>query len=318
MALMAERARIARFFAPLSHDEPGSFALTDDAALLTPPLNHHIIVTTDSVITGIHVLPNASATQLAEKLVRRNLSDLAAMGARPWRYFLNLHTPDNLDDAWFAEFSATLANEQQRFGMVLAGGDSTSGGERVHATITCIGLLRNAPMRRSTAALGDDLYVSGTIGDAALGLCVLQHRLAMDSASAAHVTHRYHAPEPRLELGEQLHTLASAAMDISDGLLADAAQVAQASGVQLHIDRDAVPLSDAARSVVAQDAALWHTVMSGGDDYELLFTAPAAQRDAIAALGSALALPLTRIGVVVAGSGVTVDGQLAQGGWEHA
>lgn len=313
---MAEHGRIARHFAPLTLREPGSFALTDDAALLTPPAGCRLVITTDSVISGIHVLPNASAEQIACKLVRRNLSDLAAMGATPWRCFLNLHTPHAMDDAWFTRFTATLAHEQEQFGMVLAGGDSTSGGNHVHATMTCIGHVAGSALLRSTAAVGDDVYVSGTIGDAALGLRVLQQQLAADSASSAFLTQRYHTPQPRLALGEALHGIASACMDISDGLLADAAQLARASGVQIQLTRNAVPLSPAAAALVLQNTALWPTILGGGDDYELLFTAPTSQRETIARLH--VDVMLTRIGTVVEGDALLLDGVAAQGGWEHA
>lgn len=306
---MAERARIARFFAPLTAGETGAYSLTDDAALLTPP--HPIVVTTDSVIAGIHVLADASPEQIATKLMCRNLSDLAAMGATPWRYFLNLHTPA-LPENWFAAFAATLAREQTRFGLVLAGGDSTAGDKVVHATMTCIGLAEHGILLRSKAQVGDDVYVSGTIGDAALGLQLLQQTLATDSAATAHLTQRYHSPEPRLTLGTALHGIATAVIDVSDGLLADAAQLAEASQVGIALQRALIPLSDAARAVTHADTARWQTVLTGGDDYELLFTAPAPLREQIATT-----LAVTRIGMVTEGSGVLLDGTPAHGGFEH-
>lgn len=315
MSSMAEHGRIARYFAPLAQAEAGSFSLTDDAAWLTPPAP--IVVTTDSVIEGIHVLYGASAEAIAQKLVRRNLSDLAAMGAAPWRYLVNLHTPAHTTDDWFARFAATLAREQQQFGMVLAGGDSTSGGAHVHATLTCFGTAAQV-MLRSKAQHGDDVYVSGTIGDAALGLHLLldTYRTA-DIAVHDALTARYHLTQPRLALGAALHGIATACLDISDGLLADAGQLARASNVQVQLNRAAIPLSAAARVFLLQHAALEQSILTGGDDYELLFTAPPAQRDRISALANHLALPLTRIGTVAEGEGVLLDGTPAQGGWEH-
>jgi thiamine-monophosphate kinase len=301
---MAERDRIARHFAPLTKNEPGSFHLTDDAAVLNLPTGRQLVVTTDSVIEGIHVLPGASAAQIAQKLVRRNLSDLAAMGAAPWRYFLNLHTPAAKDDDWFAEFAAMLRREQEQFAMALAGGDSTSGGNTVHATLTCLGLVET-PLLRSTAQAGDDVYVSGTIGDAALGLYLLKQ-----GVTATELAARYHCPEPRLALGQKLHGVASAAIDISDGLLGDAQQLAQASGKALALERAAIPLSQAVRTMLARDEKLWAAILTGGDDYELLFTAPASKR-------TTLPKGVTRIGLVTEGTGVTLDGQPVQGGWEH-
>ena len=322
---MAERERIARYFAPLTAAESGSFSLSDDAAVITQPAGHSLVFTTDSVIESIHILADATPTQFAQKLIRRNLSDLAAMGATPWRYLLNMHTPAALPDVWFAEFSSLLAAEQCQFGMVLIGGDSTSGGEgSIHLTMTCIGLLNTAPLSRAGARPGDDLYVSGTIGDAALGLQVLQQRIATPTA-AQHdfLTMRFHLPQPRLALGSALHSIATSCIDISDGLLADATQTATASRVGLHIHRDAIPLSDAAKTLIETTPTLWEIMCTGGDDYELLFTAPADKREAVEALSHQLSLPLTRIGVVVASDGVALLDETLKpvdfgtAGWEH-
>lgn len=313
---MGERARIARYFAPLAAAEPGSFSLTDDAAVLTPPAGHSLVITTDSVIQSLHVLADASAQQFAQKLVRRNLSDLAAMGAMPWRYSLNLHTPHGLTDAWFAEFSAALAKEQQDFGMVLIGGDSTSAADAtIHATMTCFGLVDGAALTRSGAGVGEDIYVSGTIGDASLGLHMLQGRLPPNDTLIA----RYHLPQPRLALGAALRGIATSCIDLSDGLLGDAAQLGGAV-----IERARIPLSPAAQPVVQAHPKLWDVIVSGGDDYELCFTANMAAREKIATLAAQLALPLTRIGTVAEGKHLTLldeDGNalpLPATGFEHA
>ena len=305
---MAERARIAQYFAPLTAHEPGSFSLTDDAAILTPPSGKQLVITTDSVIESIHVLPHTSPQHIAQKLIRRNLSDLAAMGATPWRYTLNLHTPSGLADAWFAEFAATLASEQQQFGMVLIGGDSTSGmpDAPIHTTLTCFGLLKGAALRRNGTRAGDDIYVSGTIGDAALGLKLLQHELPQTFPDDAALITRYHTPEPRLKLGHALHGIATAALDVSDGLLADIAQLCNASNVGAQILRDAIPRSAAFNAHLTSNPALWDAALNGGDDYELCFTAPASARGALNLLAQQMALPLTRIGTVTARTGIVL------------
>ena len=318
---MAERDRIARYFAPLAQAESGSFSLTDDTAVLTPPAGQQLVITTDSVIEAIHVLPQATPQQFAQKLMRRNLSDLAAMGATPWRYTLNVHTPRGLPDSWFAAFADTLAQEQAAFGVVLVGGDSTSGAAdaSLHVTMTLFGLLTQPPLRRNGAQAGDDLYVSGTLGDAAVGLQLLQH-----STENAFLTDRYHTPQPRLALGAALHGIATAALDISDGLLADVVQLCTASHVGVQLQRDALPRSAALQPLLDADASLWNAVLNGGDDYELCFTAPATMRERIAALATQLGLPLTRIGVmtetsnivVVDAQGVAVD--VSHTGWEHS
>lgn len=312
---MAERERIARYFAPLAANEPGSFQLTDDAAVLMPPAGQKLVITTDSVIQGIHVLANATPEQFAQKLVRRNLSDLAAMGAKPWRYTLNVHMPHQMSDNWFALFAAALAAEQEEFRMLLAGGDSTSGASAIHVTMTCFGLLNAAPLRRNGAQIGDDLYASGTLGDAAYAHTLLQRNAPVDATLAA----RYHAPTPRLALGEMLRGVATAAMDISDGLLSDVTQMCAASGCGARIEQAAIPFSNHLKNV----AENYRFALSGGDDYELCFAAPVSQREHIVAIAKQLTLPLTRIGSIVAGSNVSVigtDGKalpITATGWEH-
>lgn len=299
-----EHSRIDRYFAPLATAEAGAFALRDDAACLAPPVGKTLVVTTDSVMEGVHVLAGATPPQFAHKLIRRNLSDLAAMGAVPWRYTLNLHLPRDTPDIWVEEFAATLAEEQAVFGCVLVGGDSTVGARScpIHTTMTLFGLLEASPLTRTGARVGEDLYVSGTIGDAALGLQQLQRGGVADGFLAD----RYHLPQPRLALGQALHGVATAALDISDGLLADALQLGRASGVGVEIVRDAVPLSVAASAAVSANTVLWEMILSGGDDYELCFTAPVSAREALALLAARLNLALTRVGHVVAEAGVVV------------
>ncbi len=316
---MGERARIVRYFAPLTAGEPGSFSLTDDAAVITPPLGQQLVITSDSVIEGIHVLVNASPEQFAKKLMRRNLSDLAAMGATPWRYTLNLHTPVGLSDDWFAAFAATLAHEQKAAVMVLVGGDSTSAeGAAIHTTMTCYGLLDGAPLRRSGARTGDDIYVSGTLGDAALALRLLQQNQPIDAVLAA----RYHAPIPRLELGKMLRSIATAAIDISDGFVTDLARICHASGAGADIDEAALPRSPYLKNAVLDAAAMQALILHGGDDYELCFTVATTRRADVTALATQLSLPLTRIGTITEGTIRLLDASgrampIHGSGWEH-
>ena len=308
---MGERTRIARYFAPLTAAESGSFFLTDDAAVLHPPAGKQLVITTDSVIESIHVLPGATAQQFAQKLMRRNLSDLAAMGATPWRYTLNLHTPATLPTSWFAEFAATLAHEQERFGLTLVGGDSTSGGDIIHCTLTCFGLIEGTALRRNGASVGDDIYVSGILGEAAYALHLLQQKQSMDATLAA----RYHAPVPRLALGQMLHGIATSAIDISDGLLADVAQLCTASGCGASVMRDLIP---------KRAGIDWRFALSGGDDYELCFTASPTQRETIQTIARKANLALTRIGSMVAGNDIELldeDGHavpVTTTGYEHS
>jgi thiamine-monophosphate kinase len=297
---MSEHARIARYLAPLTAQEPGAFHLHNDAASLTPPAGKTLVLTTDSVIAGTHVPPDATAEQCIRKLMRRNLSDMAAMGATPWRYLLNLHLPQNTDDSWWEHAAATLASEQARYGVVLIGGDCTSGAASPHLTMTMLGLA-TATLSRSGAKAGDDVYVSGTLGDAALWL---------EARSNAHFAARYYAPEPRLALGRALQGIATSCIDISDGLLADADQLTSASHVQFMLQQPMLPLSPEAQHMLQQNPALWRCVFSGGDDYELLFTAPCAHASMLQQLAQQTATPLQKIGSVREGSGVVLtDGE---------
>lgn len=313
---MREGEIISSFFAPLAADAAESFHLRDDAAALAPPAGARLIVTTDSVIEGVHVPPQATASQAAVRLMRRNLSDLAAMGAAPWRYLLNLHLGACCDAAWLAEFCAALEQEQARFGVRLAGGDTTRGSAHFHLSMTCLGLMRHPPLLRSGAKPGDDLYVSGTLGDAALALAYLD--TPAPNAAQQWLLGRYWRPEPRLALGEALHGIAHAAMDISDGLLLDLERLCMASGVGACVERAAIPLSPAARAEAARDD-YWENIISGGDDYELLFAAPPNT----AAQLTALPTPVKKIGCILPGQGVTlVDAQgktitPPRRGWEY-
>lgn len=297
---MSEHARIARYLAPLTTQEPGAFHLQNDAASLTPPAGKTIVLNTDSVIAGVHVPPDATAEQCVRKLMRRNLSDIAAMGATPWRYMLNLHLPQHTSDAWWKTCAATLASEQAQYGVVLIGGDCTSGAVTPHLTMTMLGLASES-LTRSGAKLGDDVYVSGTLGDAALWL---------EARSNVHFAARYDAPEPRLALGRALHGIASSCIDISDGLLADAGQLASTSHVQVLLQQPLLPISPEAQQLLQQNPALWRCVFSGGDDYELLFTAPPAQAAMLQQLAKHTATPLQKIGSVREGNGVVLyDGE---------
>jgi thiamine-monophosphate kinase len=314
-----ERARIARYFAPLAAGEAGSFQLSDDAAVLSIPAGKQLVITTDSVIESIHVLSGATPQQFAQKLMRRNLSDLAAMGATPWCYSLNLHTPRGLNEEWFALFATTLGGEQAQFGLTLIGGDSTSGQSPIHTTLTCYGLIDGTPLRRNGAQIGDDIYVSGSLGGASYALHLLQHHQPISDALAA----RYHRPEPRLQLGSMLRGIAHAALDISDGLLADLGQLCEASRCAARITRETLPLEATLATHINRDPSLWNHALAGGDDYELLFTAAPEQRARIESIASALQLPLTHIGNVTAGEGITLldtHGNrlpITQTGYEH-
>lgn len=302
---MDEFDLIHRLLRPLASAEE-ALGLQDDAALLATRAGHRLVVTADMLQAGVHFFPSDPPEAIAQKALRVNLSDLAAMGAEPYGYFLSLGLPEGTGEAWLHSFCDGLAEDQQTYGIALMGGDTTRTHGPLSLNITALGWVpEGQALRRGGARPGDLLYVSGTIGDAALGL--------LDASSAAHA--RYLRPEPRLSLGMALRGMATAAMDVSDGLVQDAGHLAAASGVALRIQAARVPLSAAVQRAIAQGAFSVEQALSGGDDYELLFTAPA---------GAALPSGVTCIGDAVIGQGVDVYDQgsevlsLARTGYRHA
>ncbi len=316
---------IARFFEPLSRAAPGAFALGNDGALLTPPEGASLVVTKDLMVAGVHYPEGEDPAILARRLLRVNLSDLAAMGADATAYALGLALPADVGDDWVEAFAAGLGLDQETFGVALIGGDTVATQGPAVLSLTAFGTVEgDACLTRSGAGAGDDIYVSGTIGDATLGLRAVQGGLAaLAPEDRQALAARFRLPEPRLALGAALVGLASCAIDVSDGLVADLGHLCAESGVAARIEADAVPLSDPARRALAGGEAAIADLITGGDDYELLFCAPPPARGDIDALGFRLDLALTRIGAIESGQGVTVvdaDGQpLALGrlGYQH-
>ncbi|MEN3166030.1 thiamine-phosphate kinase [Gluconobacter sp. OJB] len=307
---------IARHFRPLAGAE--ALDLRDDCALMRCPDGEEFAISTDTMVENVHFLPDDPPETLGRKLLRCSLSDLAAMGARPHAYTLNVTVPrgGRHDDNWFAAFSRGLAKDQKRYDVHLIGGDTTSISGPLVLSATVFGLLRqNRALRRNGARAGDDIWVTGTIGDAALGLMVLQGKLEDTSGFLAE---RYHLPQPRT--GLKLHGIVSAAMDISDGLIQDCGHIAAESGVQLVLNAKAVPVSEAAASL--GQTLLMHR-LCGGDDYELLLTCPPERSHALQSACQDARTPVHRIGQVQTGRGVRLldatgrDIVLEQGGWQH-
>lgn len=314
---------IARYLAPLSRGAAGSFNLTDDAAAIAVPAGHELVITTDAMVEGVHFLAKDGPERIARKLLRVNLSDLAAKGAVPVGYQLVLGLP-SIDESWLVAFCAGLAQEQKAHGIALYGGDTVRSPGGILLSVTAFGHVPVGGMlRRGGAQAGDDLYVTGSIGDAALGLEVKLNFRLFSSANMMVFDSRLHLPTPRVAFGQSLRGVARAAMDVSDGLVQDAGHVAATAGLQAVIQADAVPLSMAARQAVLEDPELLPVVLTGGDDYELLFTAAPDAAARVADLALTAGLAVTRIGRMQPGSGVTVlgrDGQplgLAQGGFQH-
>jgi thiamine-monophosphate kinase len=321
-ASLGEFGRIARFFAPLAAGAPGALGLTDDAALVDCPPGERLVVTVDAMVEGVHFLSRDPPDLVARKLVRVNLSDLAAMAARPVGYFLTTALPKSHGDDWLAGFAAGLAQDQAEFGITLLGGDSVSTPGPVGLTLTAFGRIAvGGEVRRAGARPGDLVFVSGTIGDGALGLEAAQGKLdgELTPADVAFLADRYRLPRPRVGLGPLLSGLASAMMDVSDGLAGDLGHICTVSGVAGVIEAGRVPLSAAAARLPDRLA----TVLTGGDDYELLFTAPPDRQADVMAAASAAGVPVTMIGRIEAGqdvrvldsagSAIALDGV----GWRH-
>jgi thiamine-monophosphate kinase len=307
-SMSGEDRLIARYFKPLAR-HPGAFALDDDAAVLKIPRRHEIVLKTDAIIGGMHFYPDDPAGAVARKALRVNLSDLAAKGAKPAGFLLALALPKGVTEKWLKEFSRGLATDARRYKCPLLGGDT----DRTHGPITiavaAFGTLPAGSMvRRQGAKVGHRIVVSGTIGDAALGVKLrkvssLARHWNLVPAMRAHLLGRYLLPQPRNVLAEALRAHASAAMDVSDGLAGDLAKLCRASGIAAEVDIGRVPLSAAARRVLAADKNQIETILTGGDDYEIVATVAPRKLSTLLNRARAAGVPLTEIGVVVRGRG---------------
>lgn len=292
---------IARYFAPLSAGEAGAFGLTDDAAEMTLPPGKRAVITTDAIVAGVHFPASDDPGAVASRVLRVNLSDLAAKGAMPRVYTLAMALPRSVTSEWIAGFCGRLAEEQREFGVTLIGGDTTRSDGALMVALTLVGeAAEQGTILRSGARVGDDVYVSGTIGDAALGLAILEKRLrATDDGAGSYLLGRYRTPLPRLELGQNLAGLASAAADVSDGLVADLGHICEASAVCAEIELERVPMSTAALAAVIDDQPLRISLLGGGDDYELVFTAPKSVSGQVQNVAQQCGVAVTKIGGIV-------------------
>jgi thiamine-monophosphate kinase len=296
---------IERLLAPLAAEFAGAEGLEDDVAYLGLDggllrADEEIAIKTDALVAGVHFRKQDPADLVAQKLLRVNLSDLAAKGARPLVYTLALLIPRALDYAWLKAFARGLAHDQKEFGIALAGGDTDGTSGPLALSLTALGAIpKGQRLLRAHGEPGDGVFVSGTVGDGALGLLALEGKLGnVSRAHASHLAARYRLPLPRLSLGARLRGIAHATIDVSDGLVADLQHICDASGLGAEIDVARVPLSGAVRAALAVRPKLIERVLAGGDDYEILFTAPRARETALVALGRELGVGVTRIGVL--------------------
>ena len=318
---------IERYLAPLAEAAAGSFGLRNDAAVVNLEIGHQLVVTADAMVEGIHFLPDTAADLVARKLLRVNLSDLAAMGATPAGYLMTAALPRERGEELLSAMARGLAVDQAAFGVGLLGGDTVSTPGPITLSLTALGtVVQDQVLQRGTARNGDSVFLSGTLGDAALGLLALTGELGDIGDDLAEVlAERYHLPEPRIGLGTALagQGLASAAIDVSDGLVADLGHIAKQSGLGAEILVSQLPQSEPTRSLLAAMPDLREVILTGGDDYELLFTAKAEATATVEKTARALKLPITRIGRMTEGSGVRILDEagravpLAAAGWNH-
>lgn len=308
IARPGESELIARYFAPLAV-APGARRLVDDAASLAPPQNADLVLTLDALVAGVHFFADDDAGAVARKALRVNLSDLAAKGAVPIGYLLGLALEESWSEDWLAAFTAGLAADQDTYGISLYGGDTVSTPGPLTLSITAFGYVPEGRMaRRDGAKVGDRIFVTGTIGDAALGLAVrrddkLAAGLGLADAERAYLLGRYLLPQPRTSLASTLIDHAHGAMDVSDGLIGDLEKMCRASDVSAYVEVDRIPLSPAARTLIAGAPQMLDTALTGGDDYEILATVAPGSSTAFRAGAAAAGISVAEIGVVEAGAG---------------
>jgi thiamine-monophosphate kinase len=297
---------IARYFKPLAR-HPAAFGLGDDAAAIAPPAGHDLVLKTDGLIAGVHFFPDDPADDVARKALRVNLSDLAAKGAAPLGFLLAIALPKGFSEDWLTAFARGLGDDADAYQCPLLGGDTDSTPGPISISISAFGTLPHGTMvKRSGAQAGDHVFVSGTIGDAALGLQVRRDpavatRWKLESAMRDHLVSRYRVPQPRNALAAAVRAHASAAMDVSDGLAGDLAKLCRASNAAADIAVARVPLSPAATRALAADAALIEPILTGGEDYEILCAVAPANADAFRAAAERAGVGVSEIGRIVAG-----------------
>lgn len=326
MSRRGEFDLIDAVFRPLARRCPAALGLADDAAVLPAPADGQAtVVSADMLVASVHFRPQDPPDRVARKALRVNLSDMAAMGAAPVGVLLTLALSPDQDDAWMDGFAAGLEADLAAFGLGLLGGDTVSTPGPLTLSVTILGQAPpDACLTRGGGRIGDDVWVSGTIGDAALGLMVLMGTVApADPAHAAALVDRYQLPRPRVALGTALRGVATAALDVSDGLVADLGHLCTASGTGARIEVAQVPLSPAGAACVASDPTLQAAILGGGDDYELLFSAPPDRAAAVEAAARAADVAVTRIGTLTPGAAVEVTDaagdpvRLGKTGWHH-
>ena len=311
-----EFAVIAEIFAPLATSQ-AALGLKDDVALLAPRAGHELVLTTDAIIEGVDFFSNDPPGAVARKALRANLSDLAAKGAEPFGYLLTLALPKASDTKWLRAFASGLKADQRAYGITLLGGDLSSTPGPLTVSVTALGyVLKGKAILRRGARAGDRVFITGTIGDSGGGLAALKA-----GKRAPFLIDRYRVPQPRVAFGQALRGLAHAALDVSDGLLADLGHIADVSKIHIAVEAARIPLSAALRKAWADTSV--QRAVTAGDDYEIAFTAPASKRAAIQKAAKATRTQVTEIGFAMHGRGVALLGAegkplpIRKTGWTH-
>lgn len=300
---MSEFDLIARYFTrPVRHSAL-TLGVGDDCALLQPRAGHELAISTDMLVEGRHFFSDADANALGHKSLAVNLSDLAAMGAEPLAFTLALALP-SIDENWLSAFSKGLFALADQHNIALIGGDTTKG--PLTMSITVFGdIPTGQALRRSQAKVGDDIWVSGTLGDARLALSAIQGKLVLETHAFNQAAVHLHRPTPRIALGMALRDVAHAAIDISDGLLGDLQHVLKQSNVGATLQADDLPLGEILKST--QTTTVCHEfALNGGDDYELCFTAPTTKREAVHQAATKANTVVTRIGQITAAREINI------------
>jgi thiamine-monophosphate kinase len=325
--LKGEEALIASYWQPLTNGDPGALGLQDDCAIIALPAGEELIVTTDALVSGVHFFPDEDAGAVAWKALAVNVSDLVAKGATPKSYVMNIALPA-FDAVWLEKFAAGLSEAQTAFGCHLIGGDTDRTPGPLSVSITAFGSVPAGKMiPRSGGLPGQDIFVTGTIGDAALGLDLRKDPAFAPLADLSPggrklLVESFNRPRPPLALVPALRGCASAAMDVSDGLIKDLARLCRASGVGVRIEAARVPLSLPAEVGVRAGVSLEH-LLSGGEDYQVLFCAERARRPEIMQWTDQFGVRTTRIGEITAADSVVFVNaaggvmKFAQSGWDH-
>ena len=328
--ITSEEELIQQYLEPLTYKVPGAFGLKDDCAIVQPPSGHDLVVTTDALVSGLHFLPDEAPEAIAWRALAVNVSDLAGKGATPLHYVMALSLPEAPDRDWMIRFASGLKDAQDRYGLTLIGGDTDRRpGVALSVTITAMGHVPEGQMvQRATAKVGDRIFASGTLGDAGLGLILRRKpdakRFAcLDKDQRQFLIERFLRPTARIELSALLREHASAAMDLSDGLVKDLGRLCKVSGHGAEVMLDQLPVSSAAERVFAEQPDLREIAANGGDDYEILAIVPPKRAAAFEEAALELGVAVTDIGEIVKGEGVKLLNAnglpvtLSKTGYEH-